>query len=341
MNHLHFTYYRYRVTIWIMVCRANIFTIFLFYVAMAGALGDTGFVQTRQAMISTKEQIDLSREQSLRLRYRVLGDYLPLSPCPERVRIKVVEEAQARFPTIQRDVVMFPLILGHLGLAGAGNFGLDEKFLVYREYQRLNAVQLEPLGDRITFTIVPPAEPNCAELHHYPGSGSIDVNGNIISPVGRAIFGVSGGSTSPPGPASSQSTLSNPELRVSLQQHFGELVECEPKRKGQVERSAELHRYEAIRQDARTFQAILLYLGLAESAELSEVGKLQVVREYYKLARIQLEPLAHKFQFKMLVRDRKNRSKSSDLFNIDGLIDSRGAVTELKRTVVWYSPCFK
>jgi hypothetical protein len=326
---------------------ANVLTVWLFSFLFVLGLQHAGCMQGSQAETSSGNDVHqsvgntLDEETLLRLRYRVLGDDLTLPYCSERVRQAEVEQAKARFSVIQKDAALFGAIVEHLGLAAVRSFGPDEQFLVYREYQRLHAVRLEPAGETITFTIADLDRPNCAGLAGYPSSGLIDSKSDVAAPPGRLIAGVSGANPAQPAPSPLQSKLNNPELRSILLQHFGESVGCGPKRDGQTERSAELARFSAIRQDTSAFQIILKRLGLAESKEFSEEQKLLVTREYSNLLRIQLEPLAQKFQFKMLIRDPKHVFKHNDLFNIDGLIDLRGEITQLKRTPVWYSPCLR
>jgi hypothetical protein len=325
----------------------NILTVWLFSFLFVLGSQNAECIQASQAETSSGDDVRqsignaLGEETLLRLRYRVLGDYLTLPYCSEQVRLAEVEQAKARFSVIQKDAAVFRAIVEHLGLAGVQSFGPDEQFLIYREYQRLQAVGLEPAGEKIKFTIADLDRPNCADIAGYPSTGLIDPRGNVIAPVGRLITGLSGATPAQPAPSPLQSKLKNPELRSILLQHFGDSVGCGPKRDGQAERSAELGRFSVIRQDTIAFQALLQRLGLAESQEFSEEQKLLVTREYSKLLRIQLEPLAQKFQFKMLIRDPKHVFKNNDLFNIDGLIDSLGEITQLKQTPVWYSPCLR
>ncbi|HEV7676407.1 MAG TPA: hypothetical protein VGQ12_17885 [Candidatus Angelobacter sp.] len=327
--------------------KANVLTVWLFSFLFVLGLQNAGCIQASQAETSSVNDVHhsvgnaLDEETLLRLRYRVLGDYLTLPYCSEQVRQAEVEQAKARFSVIQKDAAVFGVIVEHLGLAAVRRFGPDEQFLVYREHQRLQAVQLEPAGDKIKFTVAKPDRPNCADLDAYPSTGLIDPRNNVIAPAGRLIAGLSGTNPAQPAPSPLQSTLNNPQLRSILLQHFGDSVGCRPKRDGQAERSAELGRFSVIRQDTIAFQVLLQRLGLTGSQEFLEEQKLLVTREYSKLLRIQLEPLAQKFQFKMLVRDPKRVFKHNDLFNIDGLIDSRGEITQLKQTPVWYSPCLR
>jgi hypothetical protein len=323
---------------------ANGLVVWLFFL-LAFEPQYAGCIQTSQGRTSPGDDVHqsvgnaLNEKTLLRLRYRVLGDNLTLPYCSEQVRQAEVEQAKIQFSVIQKDTAVFSAIVEHLGLAPVRRFGPDEQFLVYREYQRLHAVRLEPAGETTTFTIADLDRPNCAGLAVYPSSGLIDSKGDVVAPSGRLIAGVSRANPVQPAPSPLQSKLNNPELRSILLQHFGGSVGCRPKRDGQTERLAELARFSAIRQDMSAFQIILQRLGLEKSKEFSEEQKLLVTREYSNLLSIQLEPLAHKFQFKMLIRDSKHVSKHNDLFNIDGLIDLQGEITQLKRTPVWYNPC--
>jgi hypothetical protein len=286
----------------------------------------------------------LDKETSLRLRYRVLGDYLPLPSCSERVRMTEVERAKKSFSAIQQDTATFHAIVQHLGLTSMRDFGVDEQFLIYREYERLNAVQLEPAGDMVSYRISDVHEPNCASLAGYPSSGSIDAKGNVIfQDIGRPIVGVSGTTVSRPqaSPSRDQEKLDHPELRYMLLQHFGDSISCGPHFVSAATQAAELARFPAVRQDSVAFQLLLQRLGLAAVKEFSHAQQVLVIREYSKLVRIQLEPLEQKIQFKMLIRDPKHAFRGSILFNVDGLIDPRGDITELKRAPSPTSPCPK
>jgi len=286
----------------------------------------------------------LDQETSLRLRYRVLGDYLQLPNCPEKVLRTQVEQAKKRFFAIRQDTAMFRAIVQHLGLTSVRNFGPDEQFLVYREYKRLEAVQLEPAGGRVNFRIADLGQLSCIGSPGYPGSGLIDDKGNVIfqGNIGWPIFGVSVTSPQPgPLPSRGPELMDHPELRYMLLQHFGESIVCGSYRIPEASLEAKRARFRAMQQDSVPFHLLLQRLGVADAKELSDAQKATVFREYYELRRIQLAPLAQKFQFKVLVRDPKHSVRGIILFNVDGLIDVRGNITELKRTPNTASPCPK
>lgn len=318
---------------------------FVLLFAVGSAIGSrmTSSRQGLQADAFRNSSKLLGKETSLRLRYRVLGDYLQLPQCPEGVRLSEIERAEKSFFGIQQDTTTFHAIVQHLGMTGVHDFGVDEQFLVYREYARLNAVHLEPAGDRVNFRIADVQQPNCLGLARYPSSGSIDAKGNVtFNNVGRLIVGVSGAAPRPvPLPSGAREKLDHPRLRYLLLQHFGDSISCGPFHDSPAARAAELARFPAIQQDSVPFDLLLQRLGLADSSEFSNVQKVQVIREYSKLRRIQLEPLARKLQFKMLVRDQKRSFRGNILAEVDGLIDPRGGITELRRTRSTVDPCLR
>lgn len=91
------------------------------------------------------------------LKYRLLDEYPDFFFCdPDLYPIARNNEAQLaveRFPEIQANQEEFQAILAHNGLSGLTTFTDAQELLIYRDYKKLNAIQLELAGDVYQFQL--------------------------------------------------------------------------------------------------------------------------------------------------------------------------------------------
>lgn len=83
------------------------------------------------------------------LRYALIARFgAPWFCDPDQFPVGRDEQAQAleRWPEVQRDETILDTIAAHLGTA-AGAFTDRQKLEIYREWKRLNAIVLDPVGD--------------------------------------------------------------------------------------------------------------------------------------------------------------------------------------------------
>jgi hypothetical protein len=96
-------------------------------------------------------------------------DYYPIARADE------MTAALERFPEIQADQEQFQAILEHNGLSGLTTFTDEQKLLIYRDYKKLAALDLELAGDKYQFQLQTGAEGQSG----YVVTGTIDGQGNI------------------------------------------------------------------------------------------------------------------------------------------------------------------
>ena len=261
-----------------------------------------------------------------------------------------IQRALKTFPEIRNDTDYFRAALQQLGLKEVENFPDDEKLLIYRQYEGLTSIHLEPLTrndeqDTYALTFVPNHQPRC----DVEAGGTIKSRWVNVDRQGR----VSGGAFSTPvnsstttaplrelaertsvAPESRPSILvqkiTAPELRYRLLEEFGRrrLCECAPLCRGD-EIGREIEAFNQVQKDASTFRVIVGHLGLAGKNNFTDAEKRAVYREYEYLRRVDLEPLAVKFKFSIV----DNR------FTTQGLIDSDGQITILVRKPEPLSGC--
>ena len=124
------------------------------------------------------------------LTYRLMDAFAPLTYCdPDEYPVSRGDEPQKaieRFPEIQADADTFAAILERLGLSGTSDFTADQKLAIYREWKRLNAVVLTPVGDRAAFDLVTETDPGLGE--GVRSRGTIDLRGAIAIEASEPTF---------------------------------------------------------------------------------------------------------------------------------------------------------
>jgi hypothetical protein len=266
----------------------------------------------------------------------------PVSPS---ARTDEIEQAVRQFPEIQKDNETFEAIIHHLGLQKIAAFGDAEKLLVYRDYEKLQAIHLEPRGERFKVTIDRAGSPpSCTEKVSPCSDAFIDSQGQIMAmgmmePVRHDI---------PPPPMEEIKPTPNlegfpslriekllaPELRYRILQEFGALFFCDPDRypRGRDEMPEAVKAFPEIQKDIDTFRAITKNYGLEKITELSDIQKLIVYTEYKKLSAIRLEALGEKYKFSIRARnDSSGPNSRNNGFAIDGLVDQKKQITVLKK----------
>lgn len=114
------------------------------------------------------------------LKYRLIDQFgvvVVCGPPVTRVGEALKADAAAAFADIQRDTEAFSAILRHLQLGGVTDFNVDQKVLIYSEYQRLKAITFDPSGDRQHFALLF-ADPSDAKRTVFV-EGTIDRYGSI------------------------------------------------------------------------------------------------------------------------------------------------------------------
>jgi hypothetical protein len=275
----------------------------------------------------------LDEATTLRLRYRLLeawGGTLPCDVEPASAPADETRKALKEFPTIKKEGDTFEGIAGHLGLQGHAEFSDDEKVLVYREYEKLGMIRLEPSGNRFAAAF----GPGCKQLGEPSTAFFIDRQGQVMTATKAVNEGGpradSGKSPASPG------KLSVPELRYRLLQEFGDVWSCG----SPVARIDEAERaFPNIQQDTETVRVMVTHLGLAGVTDFSRDQKTLLYREYARLRAIDLAPLAEKYRFAMSVPASGNLGSSSGErggrgLRIEGIISPQGEISVLKKDSV-------
>ncbi len=96
-------------------------------------------------------------------------DYYPIARAIDPAQL-----AQQNFPQIEADAEVFQSILRHNGLAGQTTFTDQQKIIIYTDYKKLRAIQLEPAGSGYSFAIQT-STGKAGTLN----SGTIDPSGRI------------------------------------------------------------------------------------------------------------------------------------------------------------------
>jgi hypothetical protein len=96
-------------------------------------------------------------------------DYWPVARSDEQ------ELAHARFPEIVADTQKFRAILQRLGWQTRTEFSAEDRLRIYRESKKLNAILLEPAGERYTFRLSITESKEKVTVY----TGEIDVRGRI------------------------------------------------------------------------------------------------------------------------------------------------------------------
>lgn len=118
-------------------------------------------------------------------RYRLIARYPNIWSCdPDSYPIAHVgserRHAMQGFAQIADDRGAFQIMAKHLGLDKVTEFSDDQKVLIYREYKKLMAIQLEPRVDTVKFTVRVPNPPDKKNpiLNGSRITGLIDSTGN-------------------------------------------------------------------------------------------------------------------------------------------------------------------
>jgi hypothetical protein len=138
--------------------------------------------------LPTPADHDLSTAE---LTYRLMDAFAPLTYCdPDEYPVSRGDEPQKaieRFPEIQADEPTFAAIVERLGFVGTTDFTANQKLAIYREWKRLNAVALTPVGDdRAAFDLLTETDPGMGE--GVRSRGTIDVRGAITVESSEATF---------------------------------------------------------------------------------------------------------------------------------------------------------
>ena len=288
----------------------------------------------------------LDQATYLRLRLQLVHGFAERPRCESDTPTGHADEIQRAlkvFSEIAKDINTFQAAIQQLGLKNVENLSDDEKLLIYRQYENLTSIHLEPLGkdddrDFYVLTFVPNHQPKCDPNTGSSPIESIRVN---VDEQGRAqVFSVSTSlqSMSNAGPVSDLppqtdfrpqvrppihiENLSAPELRYRLLEQFGRglFCECGPHCYGD-ETQRQVEAFSKIQRDADTFQAITRHLGLNAIGGFPGGEKLSVYREYEYLRAIHLEPLLKEYKFTI------TGVVGQKAFTTDGIINSQGELT--------------
>jgi len=120
--------------------------------------------------------------QLVGLRYRLVDEIGPPLFCdPDYYPVARDDElqlARERYPSILADTRTYDAIIAHLGINRSATPTDDQILAIYRAWKMLNALRLEPAGDRYRFDYVAATStPEAGEGWHV--SGTIDGAGTI------------------------------------------------------------------------------------------------------------------------------------------------------------------
>jgi hypothetical protein len=218
---------------------------------------------------------------------------------PER-REQEIEAGLQAFGEISKDPQLMRAIIGHIGLTGRNSFGDDEKLLIYCEYKKLEAIHLEPWGDKYRVTEIAEGAPVSEAENASEGWTTVDREGHVLSMFvdkpqhgesSRLSDGKAPPKTPEPPPLPKIDLL---DLRYRVVEHLPEVQLCAPR---WVEEQRE-RTFVAIQKDSDTWERILQHLGLTSNAPLTDEQKRLVSGEYEKLRAITLVLLVKKYQFR-------------------------------------------
>ena len=114
------------------------------------------------------------------LKYRLLAQYPDFFYCdpdyyPIARAIDPVQLAQQRLPQIEADTEVFEGILRHYGLTGMTSVSGDQVVLIYSDYKKLAAIQMQPGDGGYAFQIVT----SSSKAQGTRIEGRIDLSGDI------------------------------------------------------------------------------------------------------------------------------------------------------------------
>ncbi len=194
----------------------------------------------------------LDQATYLRLRLQLVHGFAERPRCELDTPTSHAEEIQRAlrlFLEIRKDTETFQAAIQQLGLNKVENFSDDEKLLIYRQYENLTSIHLEPLGksdagqDTYALTFVPNHQPHCdpkVESHVKSIGVNVDQQGRVyVFAVSESVNSMSGAGplserqtdfTPQPSPPIRIEKITAPELRYRLLEEFGRarLCECGP-----------------------------------------------------------------------------------------------------------------
>jgi hypothetical protein len=221
-------------------------------------------------------------------------------------------------------------VLDHLGLTRSKVRGLDEKFMVYCLYRRVEDMLLQPDGNRYRVSYTGMSSPDGVP---HPTGLTIDSNGALGPMVGENLhFAISPGigadvnranspqhDSSPPVPKLQK--LDHTDLRFLLVDRFHPIA-CGLVHPWDGPRT--LARLEQV--DAEALDRIKQRLAINRRSELSPQDASAILAGYFQAARIKLQPLVSKYEF--IVDGIPDRGRT---VRVRGIIADDGDITELQR----------
>jgi hypothetical protein len=291
--------------------------------------------QKKSMTPSTGESLGHAKGEKSVLELKLfLVDRAGLFPCADDPPAELAterERAAREFSAIQKDKLTFRAVVASVGLGRVTRFTGDDRLLVHCYYTKLQAIHLEPEGDKFKVTIDDGKRGQAAG-----GATYIDRYGRMMTVesssaqagVSRPLRELNSQSDSPlPPPAAGPPKLLEIETRQRLLRHYGRVSACDPMN---PVRSGE--GFEALeRGDPEAIAAVRRQLGITEPNTLSEEQKQKVYSWYLELQSIRLEKLVSGHYFALTL---PSRAVGSMGIRVEGIFDVRGAVRELRHTHV-------
>lgn len=141
-----------------------------------------------------------------------------------------------------------------------------------------------------------------------------------------------------PTPSPAPGGLTQAQLRYRLVDRFGPLAFCDPDyyplARGDEQALAH-ERLPLIQQDAPTFSAILLHLGIAAASSYTSDQELAIYRQWKMLNALKLEQIPGGFHFLAIFGSASTQQGS----RVDGTIDQQGNITVASSTPSGPPPC--
>ena len=338
--------------------KTGLYGVFFFLsISVLGAVPQQLLDRTTQEPLQTQSPPVVDEATYLRVRTQLVtgvGGPTELPAC----HAAEIQRSERRFPEIRKDWKTFEAAIEQVGLQDNETFSDDEKLLIYRQYEALTSIHLEPARNKdgtyepnsYLLTFVPSFHSDCdrsAPTATKPQLITLDPEGQIDFhipkgpgfSVAQPLNSMSNAGPLRDLPAETNSTpkpappkplpprppihiekLTAPELRYRLLQEFaGWRLPCEIC--GELSAPG-IAAFPDIQKDATIFRVITDHLGLVEKKNFTDDEKLAVYREYQKLSSIHLELLRQKYLFS---------GTSGWGVAVWGLIDVQGRITVLKR----------
>ncbi|HWZ45854.1 MAG TPA: hypothetical protein VNW97_20445 [Candidatus Saccharimonadales bacterium] len=258
------------------------------------------------------------------------GGLFPCADGPPQELAAERERAKAEFPAMQKDSPEFRAVASYMGLERVTRFTADERLLVHCFYSKLQAVHLEPEGDKFKVTI----DHGGRDATGTSGAAYIDRFGQMmivesstaqpsVSRPLREMNSQTGLSSLPPVAAEAPKLLEI-GARLRLLRHYGRVASCNPMNPVRIGEG-----YDALEQrDPVAIAEIRGQLGIQDDVPLTEGQKQRVYSLYLDLRSIQLEKLVTGYYYVLALPP---KAAGNTKARVEGILGAQGAIRVLRR----------